>query len=169
MTLSLRTFQEGMTRLTVAFEAKTDEARIAVYWEELADLSDEAFSIAVKRALREWDKPFALPTLAFLRARADVATGRLTADEAVGQLRRKIMFRYAEARPDAELDSGEMALVRALGMTPARLAALKPGDLDWWLKQTYRPAVEGQAGKQGAADALLGVGHSPALPGGDER
>lgn len=167
MTLSLRTFQEGMARLAVAFDAKTDEARTAVYWEELADLSDEAFAVAVKRALREWDKPFALPTLHFLRSRAEQASGAKSADELVGSLRRKICFRYSPTtRPDAEMTPEEAALVHDLGMTPARLAGMALADFDKWLTWTYRPAVERGMGQQVSNDALLGTSHLRLVAGG---
>ena len=166
MTLSNRTFQEGMTRLAVTFEAKPDEARIAVYWEELCDLSDEAFVLAVRRSLREWDKPFALPTLAFLRARAPQPLGS-TSDEAAALLKRKLGTFAAETRPDVGLTEQERELVRDLGQTVPRLAMLPLTDLDKWLTWTYRPAWERRAGKDGAADTLLGVGHRPALVGGE--
>lgn len=167
MTLSTRTFQEGMTRLTVAFEAKTDEARIALYWEELCDLSDEAFSVAVRRALREWDKPFALPTLAFLRARSPQPLGS-TSDEAAALLKRKIGTFAAETRPDVGLTDAERELVRDLGQTIPRLAMMPLTDLDKWLTWNYRPAWERRLGKAGDGDQLLGVGHRPALVGGND-
>lgn len=169
MTLSLDRFNRGMARLAVAFDVKADEAKAGIYWEELRDLADAAFDAAVRRALREWDKPFALPTIGFLRERADDAAGIPSPDEAAGRLRRKIAYRYAElTRPDADLDPAELALVRDLGMTPARLAAMPPKELDAWLTWTYRPAVE-RRHRGEAGDALLGVGHRPALGEGGDR
>lgn len=167
MTLTLRVFQEGIARLAVAFDAKTDEARTAVYWDELADLTDQAFAVAVKRALREWDKPFALPTLAFLRARADQSLGLPSADEAAGLLRRKIGTFAAESRPDVGLTEAERSLLRDLGQTVPRLAMLPPSEFDKWLTWTYRPAWTRRTSGDGAADALLDVGHRSALTDGE--
>jgi len=163
MTLNLDLFRMGMARMAVAFDVKADDARTAVYWEELSDLGDEAFAVAVKRALREWDKPFALPTLRFLRERADQASGVASTDEALGQLRRKICYRYAPTRPDAELTPDEAALVHELGQTPARLALMPPKDLDWWLRQSYGPAWSRSLGQRQGGDALLGTAHRAAL------
>jgi hypothetical protein len=168
MTLTPRTFQEGMTRLAVAFDAKADEAKIAVYWEELSDLSDEAFAFAVKRALREWEKPFALPTLGFLRARCPQPLGS-TSDEAAALLKRKIGTFAAETRPEVGLSDAERELVRDLAQTIPRLAMMPLTDLDKWLTWQYRPAWERRMGRAGDGDQLLGVGHRPALLGGDER
>lgn len=169
MTLSLRTFQEGIARLAVAFDAKTDEAKTAVYWDELSDLGDEEFTVAVRRALREWDKPFALPTLGFLRARAP-QRDQVAADSAAGRLKRKIGTFAAETRPDVGLDERERAVLRDLGQTVPRLAMMAPAELDKWLTWDFRPAWARHT-SQGDADEdrVLGFGSRPALGGGDER
>ena len=69
-----KTFQLGMAKMLAAFSVEASPAKTAIYWEALADLPDAAFAAAVKRALMEWDKPFALPPIAvILRYAGDVA------------------------------------------------------------------------------------------------
>ena len=139
-----------------------------VYLDDLGHLPEATIRAALQRYASTGKPHF--PTVPEILKAVSEASGAPSAEEAIGKLRRKIMFRYsAETRPTAELDAGEAALVHDLGMTPARLAALAPKEFDWWLRQTYGPAWARGIGQQQAQDALLGVGHRPALVGGDER
>jgi hypothetical protein len=169
--LSNAVYQREIARLLLALDASPRDAepttdRLTQLFEDVCHLSDAAFVAACDRCRRELDW---FPKAKHILERAPQPPGS-TADEAIGSLRRKIMFRYsAETRPTAELDAGEAALVHDLGMTPARLAAMAPKEFDWWLRQTYGPAWAHGIGQQQTTDALLGVGHRPALVGGEER
>lgn len=162
-------FRREMARMSLALDASPRETepsdeRIQQLYADVAHLSDAAFMASCERCRRELDW---FPKAKHILERAPQAPGS-TADEAVGSLRRKIMFRYAPTRPDAELTPGEAALVHELGMTTARLAAMPPKDLDWWLRQTYGPAWARGLGQQATNDALLGTSHRPLLVSGRE-
>ena len=137
-----------------------------MYLDDLAPFPEPVIVAAFARYARSGKSFF--PTVPELfKAIADAAPGS-SPDEALGQLRRKICYRYAPTRPDAELTADEAALVHELGQTPARLALMPPKDLDWWLRQTYGPAWARGQGQQGG-DALLGTAHRAALVAGERR
>lgn len=100
--LTERVFQGGIARLAAAFSAEVNEGKLAVYWEELADLDDATFEAAVRRALREWPQPYALPPIAVLlgfagevRGAAAAASGAIVDGEtAYAYLAREVLARY---------------------------------------------------------------------------
>lgn len=61
-----KTFQIGMAKMIAAFGVEVQPARSEVYWEALGDLPGSIFVTACKRAMAEWDKPFAFPPIAVL-------------------------------------------------------------------------------------------------------
>lgn len=95
-------FQRGIARLAAAFSAEVNPAKLAVYWDELADLDDAPFEAAVRRALREWAQPYALPPIAVLRQLAGEATSTAAAgrgavvdgETAWAYLAREVLARY---------------------------------------------------------------------------
>ena len=69
-----KTFQIGIAKMAAAFGVEVPPARAEVYWEALGDLPGEHFVTACKRAMAEWDKPFAFPPIAvLLRFASDAA------------------------------------------------------------------------------------------------
>lgn len=100
--LTERVFQEGLARLAAAFSAEVNAAKLAVYWDELADLDDASFAAAVRRALREWTQVYALPPIAVLRSYAGEVRGAVAAasgavvdgETAWAYLSREVLARY---------------------------------------------------------------------------
>lgn len=100
--LGEQVFQRGIARLAAAFSAEVNAAKLAVYWDELCDLTDATFEAAVRRALREWSQPYALPPIAVLRAFAGearsvaaAASGAVVDGEtAWAYLAREVLARY---------------------------------------------------------------------------
>src|SRR4051812_11988584 len=105
--LSPDVFRREAARLSLALDASPRETepsdeRIQQLYEDVKHLTDAAFVAACDRCRRELDW---FPKAKHILERAPQPPGS-TSDEAIGTLRRKIMFRYsAETRPTAELDA----------------------------------------------------------------
>ena len=116
------TFQSNMAKMAAAFSAELNAAKADVYWDELRELPDTVFVLATKRALTEWDKPFALPPIAVLKRYAAhvegaMGTGQPTALDAWGEFRRKVTLRLnldlLGRNPEAE--------AARVGLTPTEM------------------------------------------------
>lgn len=59
-----RTFQQAMTYLAAAYNKELPKEQAAVYWDQLQDLDDEPFLVAVKATVSTEDR---MPSVATLR------------------------------------------------------------------------------------------------------
>jgi hypothetical protein len=157
-----------MAKLAAAFSAELNAAKADVYWDELRDLPDTVFVLVTKRALAEWDKPFALPPIAVLKRYAAhvegaMGTGQPTALDAWGDLRRKIgrvnldilgqQPEYEAARLGiTPLDS---QIVRRLGGW-GHLALMTPKDLDF-KRREFEAVYDEISERQRTEDQLVGL------------
>jgi len=162
-----------MAKMVAAFSVELSPAKADVYWEELRDLPDTVFVLATKRALAEWDKPFALPPIAVLKRYAAhvegaMGTGQPTALDAWADFRKKISRVNLDIlghSPEVErkrlgLTDLDSQIARRLGGW-SHLALMPPKDLDWKAKEfaaVYGECVE----RQRTEDQLVAL--EPARP-----
>jgi len=159
--------------MVAAFSVELNAAKADVYWDELRDLPDPVFVLATKRALAEWDKPFALPPIAVLKRYAAhvegaMGTGQPTALDAWASFRKKVSRINLDIlghNPEVEikrlgLTDLDSAMARRLGGW-SHLALMPPKDLDWKAKEFQ--AVYGEVSdRQRTEDQLLAL--EPAQP-----
>lgn len=167
------TYQRGMARMGAALSVEPTPGQMAIYWEELGDLDDVTFTAAVKGAIRNAPKMYALPTIAAILKEVAVVSaalgnGPLTALDAWASFRKKvgrINLDILGHSPDVEitrlgLTELDSMMARRLGGW-SHLALMPPKDLDWKAKEFtahYGEAVE----RQRVDDVLVAL--EPARP-----
>lgn len=166
------TYQRGMARMGAALSVEPTPGQLAIYWEELGDLDDITFTAAVKAAIRNAPKMYALPTIsAILKEVAQIraALGETpTALDAWGDFRRKLQRLNLDI-----LGSDPAYEERRLGLTPtdsqlarrlggwAHLALMTPRDLDWKAKE-FQAVYDEVSARRRTEDQLIAL--EPAQP-----
>lgn len=93
------TFLTALSKLSIAFGVELTDPLLDVYWEDLGHLDGGLFSRACAQARRDWDKPFALPTINFLLKKIDQegvrSGGIMDGDAAWVALRKRVLASYA--------------------------------------------------------------------------
>ena len=182
--MELLTFQTNMAKMVAAFSVELNAAKADVYWDELRDTPDTVFVLATKRALAEWDKPFAFPPIAVLKRYAAqfegaMGTGQPTALDAWGQFRRTVTLRLnldlLARSPEAEmarvgLTALDAQIARRLGGFK-HLIEMTPRDMDFKAKE-FQAVYDELSAKRRTEDQLIALEPTqpqriPLLTGGD--
>lgn len=166
-----RTFQIGMERMIAAFGVEVSPARIDVYWEMLAQVPDDLFVVACKRALADWDRSFAFPPIATLLRYAAEAAARsgavIDGDSAWSYLMRRTVqtFRPGVANQIVDWpDPLSRQVIRDQLGTIYNLATLEG---DYAIDQARRRFVKAYDAQRGTLAAQATAADAPAI--GDRR